>query len=188
MKNLSIRFRITMWFTAALLIVVFFTCFVILYADHQIIQKTIRDSLVQTVEDNVDEIEYYKKKVTVDPQETDYYLSFGEGYLEIDDDFLDQVNEVYTALYHADGTFLYGENPIARNVSQLEFTDAKIQEMKVKDTLFYIFDRKLQLNGVQGLWLRGVVSEDQGMVHMSDITQLSLLLLPHCLLQPSKNL
>lgn len=178
MKNLSIRFRITMWFTAALLIVVFFTCFVILYADHQIIQKTIRDSLVQTVEDNVDEIEYYKKKVTVDPQETDYYLSFGEGYLEIDDDFLDQVNEVYTALYHADGTFLYGENPIARNVSQLEFTDAKIQEMKVKDTLFYIFDRKLQLNGVQGLWLRGVVSEDQGMVHMSDITQLSLLLLP----------
>ena len=59
MKNLSIRFKITLWFTVALSVVVFFTCFVVLYADHQIIQKTIRDSLIETVENNVDEVEFY---------------------------------------------------------------------------------------------------------------------------------
>ena len=123
MKNLSIRFKITLWFTVALSVVVFFTCFVVLYADHQIIQKTIRDSLIETVENNVDEVEFYINFNHTDFKEIDEYIAFHNGYLEIDDDFLDQVNEVYTALYYEDGTLLYGENPISRNTSQLQFTE-----------------------------------------------------------------
>lgn len=178
MKNLSIRFRITMWFTASLILVALFTCFVVLYADHQIIQKTVRDNLVETVENNVDEVEFYLKKEHTEPGETDYYIAFGSGYLEIDDDFLDQVNEVYTGLYHEDGLLIYGENPISRTVSELKFSDSKIQRVKVKDSLFYIFDRELELKGLEGMWLRGVVSAKQGMVHMSAMAQMSLLFLP----------
>ena len=178
MKNLSIRFKITLWFTVALSVVVFFTCFVVLYADHQIIQKTIRDSLIETVENNVDEVEFYINFNHTDFKEIDEYIAFHNGYLEIDDDFLDQVNEVYTALYYEDGTLLYGENPISRNTSQLQFTDSSIQRITVKDTIFYIFDRKLTSEGLDGLWLRGVVSEYQGAVHMSSITRLALLFLP----------
>ena len=172
MKNLSIRFKITLWFTVALSVVVFFTCFVVLYADHQIIQKTIRDSLIETVENNVDEVEFY-----INFNHTDF-KEIHNGYLEIDDDFLDQVNEVYTALYYEDGTLIYGENPISRNTSQLQFTDSSIQRITVKDTIFYIFDRKLTSEGLDGLWLRGVVSEYQGAVHMFSITRLALLFLP----------
>ncbi len=178
MKNLSIRFRITLWFTLALIAVVLFTCFVVLYADHQIIQKTVRDNLVETVENNVDEVEFYLKKEYTDPGETDYYIAFGRGYLEIDDDFLDQVNEVYTGLYHEDGLLIYGENPISRNVSELKFSDSKIQRVKVKDSLFYVFDRRLELKGLEGMWLRGVVSAKQGTAHMSNTAQMSLLFLP----------
>lgn len=178
MKNLSIRFKITLWFTVALSVVVFFTCFVVLYADHQIIQKTIRDSLIETVENNVDEVEFYINFNHTDFKEIDEYIAFHNGYLEIDDDFLDQVNEVYTALYYEDGTLIYGENPISRNTSQLQFTDSSIQRITVKDTIFYIFDRKLTSEGLDGLWLRGVVSEYQGAVHMFSITRLALLFLP----------
>lgn len=183
MRSLSIRFKITLWFMIALLIVVFFTFFIVLSANRQVIQKNIRDNLIETVEHNVDEIEFYNNINNVDlHNESDYFIRFGGGYLEIDDDFLDQVNEVYTALYHVDHTLIYGENPISRQVSELEFVDSKIQNVNSKGTLYYIFDRKLALKGLEGLWLRGVVSERQGITQMSDITSLSLLLLPFMVL------
>ena len=77
-----------MWFTVALSVVVFFTCFVVLYADHQIIQKTIRDSLIETVENNVDEVEFYINFNHTDFKEIDEYIAFHNGYLEIDDDIV----------------------------------------------------------------------------------------------------
>ncbi len=179
MRSWSIRFRITLWFTVALLAVVFVTYFIVLSVNRQVIQKIIRDNLIETVESNVDEIEFYNNIDHVDLHtETDFFLAFGGGYLEIDDDFLDEVNEVYTALYDTQATLLYGENPVARQVAGLGFADSKIQRVTVNRTLYYIFDRKLTLEGLQGLWLRGVVSEQQGMVQMSDVTHLSLLLLP----------
>ena len=132
MKNLSIRVRITMWFTVSLMVMAIFTCFIILYADHQIIQKSIRDNLIETVENNVDEVEFYWNMDKEDPKETDYYLAFGGGYLEIDDDFLDEVNGTYTSLYQADGRMIYGENPISQNTADLAFADVKIQRVRVK--------------------------------------------------------
>ena len=179
MKSLSIRSKITLWFAVALLLVVFFTFFIVLSANRQVIQKNIRDNLIETVEQNVDEIEFYNNIDNVDLyHESDYFIRFRGGYLEIDDDFLDQVNEVYTALYHVNHTLIYGENPISRQVSDVEFMDSTVQRIKVNHTLYYIFDRKLTVKGLEGLWLRGIVSEKQGMTQMSDITRLSLLLLP----------
>ncbi len=97
MKGLSIRFKITCWFTVALMLVAFLAYVTVFFVNHQIIQKTIRDNLVETVEHNVDEIEYYDSLDSIDLyHETDFFCIYGEGYLEIDDDFLDQVNEVYT--------------------------------------------------------------------------------------------
>ena len=66
MKHLSIRFRITFWFTAALIVVVLFTYFVVFSVSNQIIQKTIRDNLIETVENNVDEVEFYSNIDDVD--------------------------------------------------------------------------------------------------------------------------
>lgn len=179
MKRFSIRFKITFWFTAALIIIVFFTYFVVLSVSNQIIQKTIRDSLIETVEHNVDEVAYYVNIEDVDlSNDVDHFVEYEGGYLEVDDDFLDEVNEVYTGLYRADNSLIYGENPISRQVSELKFIDAQVQSKNINGTLYYIFDRKLTAKGLDGLWLRGVVSEAQGSVQMSAITRLSLILLP----------
>jgi len=178
MKNLSIRVKITLWFTAILVFIASCTYVIVFSVNRQLVQKTIRDELIRTVEDNVDEVEYYKNIGKIDPQEVDYYMAFGSGYLEIDDDFLDKVNEVYTSLYNEGATLLYGENPISRHTADLQFSDAKIQHLSIHDTLYYVFDRKLTLEGLEGLWLRGVVSENQGMTQMADITRLLLLFLP----------
>lgn len=179
MKRLSIRFRITFWFTAALILVVLFTYVAIFFVSDQILQKTIRDNLIEIVEDNVDEVEFYQSIADVNlSDDVDHFIRYGEGYLEIDDDFLDAVNQVYTALYQEDDVLLYGENPISRQVSGVGFADGHVQHIHVDDRKYYIFDRKLTEDGLEELWLRGVVSEEQGAVQNSTLIQISIIFLP----------
>ncbi len=177
--KLSIRAKITLWFAAALVVIVAISYLVVLGASNQVIQKTIRDNLIETVEHNIDEIEYFDSIESMDlAGDVDSYLEYLSGYLEVDDDFLDEVNGVYTALYTSDGTLSYGENPIAADTGMLAFSDSQIQRIKVEGTLYYVFDRKLTATGLDGLWLRGVVSETQGDTQMNAITRTSLILLP----------
>ena len=105
MRGASIRLKITLWFSAALILVAAITYGVIFAISRQVILKNIRDSLIETMAHNVDEVEYYADLHHVDLTSTlDHYLRYGEGYLEVDDDFLDEVNGVFTALYQEDGT------------------------------------------------------------------------------------
>ena len=179
MRGLSIRAKITLWFSAALILVVAISFFVVLYVSKQVIQKTIRDNLIETVEHNVDEVEYYDGIDDVDlVNEVDHYIEYKDGFLEIDDDFLDEVNQVYTSLYHSEGAMLYGENPIAKQTSEMSFKDSQIQRTSVNGTLYYIFDRKLTAKGLNGLWMRGVVAETQGTMQIASISRTSLILMP----------
>jgi signal transduction histidine kinase len=179
MKHLSIRIKITLWFTIALIIVVSLTYVVILSASNQVFQKTIKDNLIETVENNIDEVEYFSNINEEDLlDDVDHFLSYGSGYLEIDDDFLDAVNQVYTALYDNSLSLYYGENPIAKDSSSVSLKDSIIQTIKVGGITYYVFDRALKQNGLEGLWLRGVVAETQGKEEMDSITRLSLILLP----------
>lgn len=179
MKKLSIRLKITIWFTAALVVVVLFAYIAVFAVSHQILIKTIQDSLVETVEDNVDEIEYFSDMDEIRANEDiDHFVEYGQGYLEIDDDFLDEVNEVYTGLYNKKSGLLYGENPIAANTSDLTFSDSEIQKVKSEGTWYYVFDRELTDDGLEGLWLRGVVSEEQGERQISGIIRMALFFLP----------
>lgn len=180
MKHISIRLKITLWYTAALTVVVLFTGFIVLYAGNQILQKTTRDNLIETVEHNVDEIEFFAELDLTN--DVDQLIQYKDGYLEIDDDFLDHVNEVYTALYLGENTLLYGENPIPKETAGLLFADTRIQKIKVGGTVYYVFDRQLTQNGLEGLWLRGVVSELQGKGQATDMARISLILLPAVLL------
>ncbi|MCC8028316.1 MAG: HAMP domain-containing protein [Lachnospiraceae bacterium] len=183
MKKLSIRVKITLWFSAILIVVVALTFLVILSVSNQIIQKTVQDNLIQTVENNVDEIEYYSSVDFADmAEDPDFYLRYGDGYIQIDDDFLDKVNQIYTSLYQSDGTLVYGMNPISIEAGNIAFTDSQVQEITVDGTLYYIFDRKLELEGLEELWLRGIVSETQGATELTAISRTSLVVLPGLLI------
>ncbi|MDO4261381.1 MAG: HAMP domain-containing sensor histidine kinase [Eubacteriales bacterium] len=179
MKKLSIRLKITLWFSAALILMVALTYLVILSVSRQVLQKTIRDGLIETVENNVDEVEYFESLEELDlTNDVDHFLSYGSGYLEVDDDFLDQINGVYTALYDSGQTLLYGENPVAMDSLSVGLRDSVVQTLSSGGELYYVFDRKLEGDGLEGLWLRGVVSEAQGKAELSDIARLSLILMP----------
>ncbi len=176
MKRLTIKTKITLWFTALLAILLGVTYAVVLVANQQIIQKGIRDDLITVVTFNVDEVEYLTSLENT--TDVDLYMSYGDGYLEIDDDFVTLVNEIYIALYESDGDLLYGQNPIASYTLDTPFTNNVIQTVKVNGTKYYVFDMKLTNRGLTDLWLRGVVSENQGGSTMSSLTYILLIALP----------
>lgn len=182
MRKRSIRFKITLWFTAIITVMVIITYMVILSVSGSVMQNTIRDNLIETVINNVDEVEYFNdlKRVEND-NDADRYIEYNEGYLEIDDDYLEMVNKISTTLYYENGMSIYGDNAIVKGTKDYSFQDGKIQRVSLNNTRYYIYDKKLTQKGLDGLWLRGVVSEEQGAVQLSSITRLSLYILP-CLL------
>ena len=179
MNRFPLRLKITLWFSTVLIILVALTCGVILYINDFMIQKVIQDNLIEMVENDVDEIEYFP---SIQDKENDYdldvYLSFRNGYLEIDDDFLGKVNEISVAVYQENGSLLYGENPLSQELSDMKFSDLQIQTKNVNGVTWYIYDRKLVGSGLDGLWLRGVVSAQQGDTHFASIINFSLIFIP----------
>ena len=179
MRKLSIRFKITLWFMLLLLIIVSLTYVVTLSLSKSYMEKSVQDTLIETVENNVDEIEFYKDlSENDDDNDSDQYISYNDGYLEIDDDYLDRVNGVSTALYRNDGILLYGENPIDKESAEYSFSDSKITKITVSGTVWYVFDRTLEKNNLDSLWLRGVISSEQETTRFSSIVHISLYIMP----------
>ncbi len=175
----TIRTKITLWFSIAIIVMMSLTCITGFVISDRILQKTIRDGLIETIENNVDEIEFFQNIDDIDfATEVDHFLKYKDGFLEVDDDFLDEVNQIYTGLYFSDGSLMYGENPIAKEAQDLSFKDSQIQKVYAGKTLYYVFDRQLTRKGLEGLWLRGVVSEMQGEVQLVAIFSTFLFAIP----------
>ncbi len=177
MKNKSIRFKMILWFSLILLLMVGVTFLAVRLASGMVLRGTIRDYLISTVEENVDKIKYVQEQG--DPG-ANIYIQYKDGFLEIDMDFLDVVNDVHTALYAADGTMLYGENPLSRQTVAIPFTESYTWHMDVENTRYDLYDRRLNIHLEDGelLWIRGIVPETNSAAQLRDITRMSLILLP----------
>ena len=174
MKKKSLQWKLTLWFSAALILMSALTFIIVFFVSHAVLQKQLRTELIHTVEDNVDEVEFYRSVAQMELDGgTDHYIRYGVGYLEIDDDFLDSVGGVTTALYHENGSLLYGENPIAA-AGALALVDGECRTIRLHGETYYVFDRRLEQSEIRDLWLRGVVPELQGDAPLKRIVHLCL--------------
>ena len=177
MKNRSIRFKLTLWISLLLTVVAGVTLAAVMWASGTVLRGTIRDYLIGTTEQNVDDIRFVEQKG--DPNSNNY-IPYGGGFLEIDLDYMEVVNDVRTALYTQDGRMLYGENPLSRQTSALEFSETMTRSMEVDGVRYDLYDRKLNIRATDGeqLWIRGIVPETKSSAQLSEILRLSLILLP----------
>ena len=179
MKNRSIKIKLTLWFALILLITVLITFIAIRISSGMVLKGAIRDYLITTVEENTDKILYLDKKPETDSG-ADVYIPYEEGFLAIDADFLDVINDVYAALYTQDGTMLYGENPMEKEVTGTEFTESYIWTKKVDGIEYMFYDRSLatKLPNGESLWIRGVVPETRSEIQLDEISRISAWVLP----------
>lgn len=176
MRDRSIRFRLAVSFSLILTVLLAAAFLTLRLTSGAVLQGTIREYLVSTVEQNAAQIVGVTER---EEHSTDLYLPFQDMFLVIDQDFMDVVNGVYTALYTADGALLYGENPLSRQTAVIPFTENRTFALQTGGQHFDLCDRRVELSeGKPALWVRGVVPETESVQQLQRITRLSLLILP----------
>ena len=181
LRNLSIQKKIMLWFAAAMVLIVLLMSAMTFAIANSVLDENIRERLVNIVAENANQIDYFEDLDDEDVRYGDQFLRFRDGWLGIDDDFCNVYEGISTALYDADGNLLYGSAPI-RFSHFAGSTDPSDPAILTKDkqngTTYYIYDKKLDLPGTDGLVLRGVVSQNEGINVLYHIVRLSFWLLP----------
>ena len=180
MKNLSIKFKITVWFAVSILLITGITMAAVIGISGSVIRKDTFENLIEIVEENADEVEYVGQYDRLDMDDDyDIYLQYKDGYLEIDDDFVRTLNGIVCSVYDEDGNILYGEDILYKTNKSSVFGSGSVETVKENNRAsFYYFDKRIDLKNNDYLWLRGVVSADYGNARIKNIIFLSLWILP----------
>lgn len=176
---MSVRLKLTLWFGLALAVMVTLTIGAVLLAERSVLHKSVRDSVIASVESNLDDLEFY---TSLDDMlvgsDGDSYMIYNGGYIEIDDGFLSNDHNVFTGVYTSEGELLYGENPLSAETQSLSFENAVLRSAGKGKDACYVFDRKLTGDGLDHLWLRGTVRQTQREGELNLVVRLVTLLLP----------
>ncbi len=181
---MSIRLKITAWFGALIALTAILSYILVFSVSNNVMLKNLQDLLAAEVEDNVDEIEFfYSMSEVAKDYDNDAYINYKGGILEIDDDFVAQVSGINTGLYEAStGRLLYGAGFHNTDSDFIGFEDRTVHTAEIKGSKYYVYDAALTGEGLEGLWLRGIVASAEGTVQLNSIQRTSLILLPVLLL------
>ena len=174
---MSVKKKVILWFTSILVAVTAVTFFTIVQVSKSIIISDLKASLEETVEKNANEIEYYYILSEDNEDIYNQYISYKDGFLEIDARFLDRIGGIATGLYQENGELIYGENTVGEKLMEIAFSDCTMNELSASKENFYVFDRQLDDLGIDGLWLRGTISEEDATEDLYNIAKISLIIL-----------
>lgn len=179
MNKLSIRAKITISFALSLLMISLIIFLTVRYISEIVLYNTARNFLLSSVNANEDQIVYVHNEDELNNlTDSDFTIFYQGGFLAIDDDFLDIINNVHIALYSQDGNLIYGSNPIANKLRGKEFLANNVSRKEYNNELYQIYERKVNVKGVDGLWLRGVMPLTTQQNQLKDITLTAVFLLP----------
>ena len=157
MRFISIKARVTIYFTLMMLLVVCLVMGTILIAGRGVMSDSAEGTLLDAVHDEIDDVEY------------------DDGYLELDDlDFYR--HNVYIQVYSPAGELLAGAGAADFEGSG-EFHNGEIRQVSVAGDPFLVYDLFVP-DDHGGVWLRGVTSADNDFSAARVITILALILLP----------
>ncbi|HIQ79783.1 MAG TPA: HAMP domain-containing histidine kinase [Candidatus Scatavimonas merdigallinarum] len=157
--KLSIKSKITIWFTAMMLLLCMIVFVFIAIISSATAAQDSRRLLMGTVQANMDAVDY------------------DDGKLDIDDDFTFFDNGVYIQLFEENGALISGYAPYDVLYSQ-PFTDGATQQVSTDGGSYFIYDRRVPLDNGQTVWIRGAVSAKNGLAGLSAVTRAAFIALP----------
>ena len=176
MNKLSIKFKIMLWFSSALMVLVLVGYGLNYYISSHVLDQALKERLVTIVNSNVEEIEYHNSMHSINKTHI-LTLSYGEGKIEIDDDFCDYYEGVCTSLVDSDNNLLYGEMPFLLKSTE-GFKDNSIETIEYNGQTYFVYEKKLTGKNLEGLWLRGIVSEEESTYMIDSIWGIEKWFLP----------
>lgn len=176
-KTKTIRGKITAWFAVLLIILVSIVMVLLLTVSSQVLKQDVKSRLEALVLANTEELQYLSYTDQEEFDEGDHFLSYGNGYLEIDDDFCDYKDGIYIALYQ-NGELIYGENPAGIFEEDTSFLEHSVRTVTKQNETYYVYDEPAQGDNLNGLWIRGIVNKQEGKTVLSRILKMMLPFIP----------
>jgi signal transduction histidine kinase len=165
MRHLSIKLKVTLWYTFLMVVVVSAVLAFMYLISSSVIEKDVKNELEAVVD------------------------SIG-GTLRLDDhELIINVNLVqngiYTVIYKEDLSPLQGFFPLEYDNTNVEYKSDVLQTLKINGLNFYVYDRKIDLQDEDektSVWIRGVVASDTTPNLMKNLFQIALMTLPFLVL------
>lgn len=133
MRFLTIRAKVTLWYTVLMVALVSMMLGLLIVLSNETLLENQKAHLMTAMEDVIDDVR--------EGDEIDY---FEEG--------------VYFLQYNSDGTYLRGRVPEDFSV-QVKLKEGKMRKVKTANQSFYVYDRAVRSAYGETLWLRSVISE-----------------------------
>lgn len=159
MRNLSIKLKITLWYTVFMALLIILTLIVLFSISSVQVLSDARARLRNTVLQAFSEIDYE------------------EGLLTFDDDINYLEEGVYISVYDAQGYLLYGRTPTGFSGASTLIMD-QMQQVGSGQDFWYVYDYCQSVDGYGNLWIRGVASHSRSDSILRIITNAALILLP----------
>lgn len=152
MRFLTIRAKVTLWYTASMIVLVAIMLGVLTFISETKVLTNYSQTLVKVMDDVIEDV--------IEGDDIDY---FEDG--------------VFILQYDANGRYIAGNIP-ANFSWQLTLKDRKVQEIKQGDYIFYVYDQAVITEYGQTVWMRGVIAEVKGNQFKSIIVGTAFILLP----------
>ena len=159
MRKLTIKLKITLWFTAFMIMLCAAVFAFIAFVSDSTATRDVRNNLTSLVDRNTREIDY------------------DDGRLDIEDDFIAFQNGISCILFYEDGTKISGNAPYDA-LEEEPFEDGRIRPVKIDDDTYLVYDRLITMKRHDAVWVRGVVSESSGAISVSAVSSAALIALP----------
>ena len=137
-RRLSIKLRVTLWYAALLVLMCAMLFAGIQWITHATEEEYVRSTLDSAATVIMDELEYE------------------HGRLELDEDSLNDVPNVYAALFSLDGRLIYGRI----YASGLPFEEGVLRQTESGGHSWYVLDRRMHYETRDDVWLRLYSSTD----------------------------
>lgn len=177
MGKLTIKKKIILWFAIALFILSAASTTLTFVISRSVLDQSIQERLIEIVDYNADEIEFNSSMSSVDKEPSDFYIAYNDGILEIDDDFCDYLDGVVTALIDKDNFLIYGETPFHLE-KEKAFSFTTVGTINHRGHKYYIYEKPLSGDNLEGLWLRGFISDNEVMNILYNVARISLWFIP----------
>ena len=159
MKKLSIKMKVTLWYTIILVLIVVIVMTILLMISNNQILSTARLRMEQVVNESLEKIEYE------------------ENTLKIDNDLNYFEDGIYLSLYDQDARFMYGRIPKSFD-NQIGLYDKELQEVEQDFKNWFVYDRLMEIEGFGEIWIRSIMPQAEVTSAIQYMVQLLFIVIP----------
>ncbi|SCB68941.1 sensor histidine kinase [Bacillus mycoides] len=159
MKRLSIKMKVTLWYTGLIVIIMALVLSFILTSSDKVVLFNMKNQLKSTVKESIEDIEYK------------------HGQLKMDDDFETLEDGVNIFIYSKQGELLAGHSPTGFN-KKVSLKSDEIQTIKDGNKEWIVYDFLHNVGGDEQVWVRGIMTMNQLSSTMNTLIVVTLISFP----------